>query len=136
MAGLDLCRTLADGYASAPQSLWRPALGTVDGGAAGHVFVVGFPRSGTTLLEQALAGHPDIVALEERPTLLTAIERYLDPPTGLGALADIANAARPSEKVGPLLAKLAKQAASGNKRRRRKLERAWRKFEKAGRFWR
>lgn len=51
-------------------------------------------------------------------------------------LADIANAARPSEQVEPVLAKLAKQAASGNKRRRHKLERAWRKFEKAGRFWR
>ena len=89
MAGLDLCRTLAQGYAAAPESLWRPAPGSTDGGAAGHVFVVGFPRSGTTLLEQALAGHPDIVALEERPTLLTAIEGYLDPPTGLAALADL-----------------------------------------------
>jgi tetratricopeptide (TPR) repeat protein len=89
MAGLDLCQTLAEGYAAAPDNLWRPAPGTVDGGAAGHVFVVGFPRSGTTLLEQVLAGHPDIVALEERPTLLGAIERYLDPPTGLAALADM-----------------------------------------------
>jgi CHAD domain-containing protein len=51
-------------------------------------------------------------------------------------LAVIANADRPSEAVGPLLAKLAKQATSGNKRRRHRLERAWRKFEKAGRFWR
>jgi tetratricopeptide (TPR) repeat protein len=30
-----------------------------------HVFLLGFPRSGTTLLEKALAGHPDAVTLEE-----------------------------------------------------------------------
>jgi tetratricopeptide (TPR) repeat protein len=35
----------------------------------GHVFLVGFPRSGTTLLEQVLATHDDVVALEERLTL-------------------------------------------------------------------
>jgi Flp pilus assembly protein TadD len=30
-----------------------------------HVFLVGFPRSGTTLLEQALAGHRDVRTMEE-----------------------------------------------------------------------
>ncbi len=30
------------------------------------VFLVGFPRSGTTLLQQALAGHPEVSTLEER----------------------------------------------------------------------
>ncbi len=34
-----------------------------------HVFFVGFPRSGTTLLEQILASHPDIVTLDEREVL-------------------------------------------------------------------
>ncbi|MDQ2860983.1 MAG: sulfotransferase, partial [Pseudomonadota bacterium] len=34
--------------------------------------LVGFPRSGTTLLENALAGHPDIVALEEADALARA----------------------------------------------------------------
>ena len=33
--------------------------------ARGHVILLGFPRSGTTLLEKVLAGHPDAVALEE-----------------------------------------------------------------------
>jgi tetratricopeptide (TPR) repeat protein len=89
MSGLDLCETLLGAYGDAPETLWRPAPGSESGGEAGHVFVVGFPRSGTTLLEQALAGHPDIVTLEERPTLLPAIERYLDPPTGLAALAEM-----------------------------------------------
>jgi CHAD domain-containing protein len=50
-------------------------------------------------------------------------------------LADIAVAARPTEDVAQPLRKLAKQAASGEKRRRRKLERAWKDFKKTGRFW-
>lgn len=33
------------------------------------VILTGFPRSGTTLVEQALASHPDIEALEERETI-------------------------------------------------------------------
>lgn len=33
-----------------------------------HVFLLGFMRSGTTLLEQVFAAHPDVVTLEERET--------------------------------------------------------------------
>lgn len=33
------------------------------------VFLVGFPRSGTTLLDQVLDSHPDIQVIEEQPTL-------------------------------------------------------------------
>lgn len=33
------------------------------------VFLVGFPRSGTTLLDTILMGHPDTVVLEEQPPL-------------------------------------------------------------------
>ena len=50
-------------------------------------------------------------------------------------LADIAAAARPTEQVERALRKLGKQAASGNKRRQRKLDRAWKIFRKAERFW-
>ncbi len=37
--------------------------------AACHIFLLGYPRSGTTLVEQALASLPDVVTLEEAPTL-------------------------------------------------------------------
>jgi tetratricopeptide (TPR) repeat protein len=37
--------------------------------ASGHVFLLGYPRSGTTLVEQALASLPDVVTLEEAATL-------------------------------------------------------------------
>lgn len=35
-----------------------------------HAFVLGFPRSGTTLLEQVLAAHPEIEAMDERDCLI------------------------------------------------------------------
>jgi Tfp pilus assembly protein PilF len=53
---------------SAPLSS-PPADPPVDGAAAGHVFLLGYPRSGTTLVENILASAPEVVALEERDTL-------------------------------------------------------------------
>jgi CHAD domain-containing protein len=50
-------------------------------------------------------------------------------------MADIAVAARPTEDVDKPLRKLAKQAASGEKRRRHRLQRAWKTFKETGRFW-
>jgi tetratricopeptide (TPR) repeat protein len=54
------------------------------------IFVVGFPRSGTTLLEQVLDAHPELKSMDEQPFLLRAHEdilnRGIDYPVGLGAL--------------------------------------------------
>lgn len=47
-----------------------PADESVPGAAATHVFLLGYPRSGTTLIENVLASAPDVVALEERDTLV------------------------------------------------------------------
>jgi Tfp pilus assembly protein PilF len=52
-----------------------------------HVFLVGFPRSGTTLLEVVLDGHPDVVSLEEHELLTGGVMRYLREPLDLSALA-------------------------------------------------
>lgn len=87
IAGLDLCQALTRHYRQAGPELWRPAPGAASMPAGGHIFLIGFPRSGTTLLEQVLAGHPRVATLEERPTLAPAIDAFLDPPTGLDALA-------------------------------------------------
>jgi CHAD domain-containing protein len=51
-------------------------------------------------------------------------------------LADLATAARPTEDVAGLLEDLARQAERGDKRRRRKLEQAWKAFRQAECFWR
>jgi tetratricopeptide (TPR) repeat protein len=56
-------------------------------GVRGHVFLIGFPRSGTTLLEQVLASHEHVDALEERETLLDAMREYLREPENLDRLA-------------------------------------------------
>jgi tetratricopeptide (TPR) repeat protein len=45
---------------------------------AAPVFLVGFPRSGTTLLDTLLMGHPDIHVLEEVPLLQRAAEALGD----------------------------------------------------------
>jgi tetratricopeptide (TPR) repeat protein len=58
------------------------------GGPRSHVFLVGFPRSGTTLLELVLASHPDVVTLEERPLLESAENEFLVSPTSFQRLLD------------------------------------------------
>jgi tetratricopeptide (TPR) repeat protein len=54
------------------------------------VFIVGFPRSGTTLLEQVLDAHTLLCSMDERPFLGAAvkavIERGIRYPTELGRL--------------------------------------------------
>ena len=52
-------------------------------GPALPVFVLGFPRSGTTLLGQILASRPGIVLLEEQPLLTRGIADFFDHPDGL-----------------------------------------------------
>ena len=50
--------------------------GDVTGANSDPAFIIGFPRSGTTLVENMLASIPGVLALEERPTL-AASELYL-----------------------------------------------------------
>lgn len=58
-------------WAPAPADAGRPDA------AREHIFLLGFPRSGTTLLEQLLAAHPEVGTLEEAPTLATAYQAFL-----------------------------------------------------------
>jgi len=51
-----------------------------------HAFLVGFSRSGTTLLEQVLASHSDIVALEEQDLLAAAAQDLLASDAGMRKL--------------------------------------------------
>jgi tetratricopeptide (TPR) repeat protein len=68
---------------------WTPLLETPD--AREPVFVVGFPRSGTTLLEQMLDAHPDFRSMDERAfihELTEAMDMAGQPyPDALGELA-------------------------------------------------
>uniref|UniRef100_UPI0035CAC0F6 sulfotransferase n=1 Tax=uncultured Sphingomonas sp. TaxID=158754 RepID=UPI0035CAC0F6 len=60
---------------------WRPL--TAASNEPAPVFLVGFPRSGTTLLDTMLMGHPQVQVLEERPVLA-------DVEQAIGGLARIA----------------------------------------------
>jgi tetratricopeptide (TPR) repeat protein len=63
--------------------LLKPASPPPVPGAAGtHVFLLGYPRSGTTLVENILASAAGVLALEERDTLAD-IDRALVPNDGL-----------------------------------------------------
>jgi tetratricopeptide (TPR) repeat protein len=69
----DSARRLAVEFAETESKDWSgPPDAAARGEAASHAFLFGFARSGTTLLEQILATHPDVCALEERPTLYDA----------------------------------------------------------------
>jgi tetratricopeptide (TPR) repeat protein len=52
-----------------------------------HVFLMGFARSGTTLLENILAAHPGAVALDEKEVLADSIREFLSNDKGPDRLA-------------------------------------------------
>jgi tetratricopeptide (TPR) repeat protein len=45
--------------------------------AASPIFIVAFPRSGTTLLELTLDAHPDLVSMDEQPFVQAALDDLL-----------------------------------------------------------
>lgn len=66
---------------------WREGVKPAD--PRGHVFLLGYPRSGTTLVENILATAPGIEAIEERPTLIDADRAFLLDDDGIARLAAI-----------------------------------------------
>lgn len=75
-------------FAAAPAERWAAdRAAPADPNLATHVFLVGFPRSGTTLLEQTLAGHPAVVTSEERDLLNDTVQGFVATPADLDRLA-------------------------------------------------
>lgn len=73
----DGVKRVASFVAQADVSAWRTPYGD---GERPPVFLVGFPRSGTTLLEQVLSAHSQLVCIEEREHLaLSALEAATHP---------------------------------------------------------
>ncbi len=85
-------RRLARDFGSCADWGWSAAAArgaeTLD--IAGHVFLVGFPRSGTTLLEKVLAAHGGVVTLEEVELLVRAGGHLLKDRAGLETLSVLA----------------------------------------------
>jgi len=91
MSALEFARGMVEELKAIAPGAWTSAGDTTPDRPKTHVFLLGFPRSGTTLLEQVLASHPDVEALEERETLQDAQRAFLRQP------ADLARLARASE---------------------------------------
>lgn len=66
---LDKFRRLSELLTPAYYAGWSPPASP--GPRAAPLFIFGFPRSGTTLIDTMLSGHPDAVVLEEEPTIDT-----------------------------------------------------------------
>ncbi|HZO21313.1 MAG TPA: sulfotransferase [Steroidobacteraceae bacterium] len=64
----------------------RPARDPRHTGAAQHVFLLGFPRSGSTLIEVILKGHRNIVTLQENESLIDALDEFMRRPADLDGL--------------------------------------------------
>jgi tetratricopeptide (TPR) repeat protein len=78
LSNTSFVKALIAGFAAIPDKAWRaPSLDQPANAAARHVFLLGYPRSGTTLLENILASLPGVAALEERPTLAAVDQAYL-----------------------------------------------------------
>jgi hypothetical protein len=56
-----------------------------------HIFVLGYPRSGNTLLENVLASIPGTAAIEEMPTLRETETTFLADASGLARFAALAD---------------------------------------------
>ena len=83
----DPARAKAGGVFSPPPMPRFGARRDNGGGAHTHVFLVGFPRSGTTLLEQVLASHPDVMAMDERTCLMDSAAEFFGSNADLDRLA-------------------------------------------------
>ncbi len=87
VSALDFTRAMLDELQQIPPAAWTSRSDPPADGPKVHVFLMGFPRSGTTLLEQVLASHPEVEALEERETLADAQRAFLMSPPDLARLA-------------------------------------------------
>lgn len=59
-----------------PELAMLPETGLFTDDDTAPVFLLGFPRSGTTLLEQVLDSHPALQSLEEKPTVPVMVQAF------------------------------------------------------------
>ena len=87
-SAFEYVRALAHYFQRVPPQPGSTAASSPASGSApsNHVFLLGFPRSGTTLLEVVLEGHPDVVSLEENELLLDGVREFMKAPSDLDRL--------------------------------------------------
>lgn len=88
--GVDALRYITTYFKHADPSAWlAPEASPSPQGPREHVFLLGFMRSGTTLLEQVLASNASVVAFEERSLLKDLGDRFLTGDDRLDDLRDL-----------------------------------------------
>ncbi len=83
--GLQTLARIQEWLQENPVAAWNAPAPRDTGGIA---FLIGFPRSGTTLLDRMLSAHPDIEVLEEK-SLFSGLHQDWSEPGTLEALTDI-----------------------------------------------
>jgi tetratricopeptide (TPR) repeat protein len=83
--GLQTLTRIQEWLQEKPMAGWSEPAARDPGGVA---FLVGFPRSGTTLLDHMLGAHPDIEVLEEK-SLFSLLHQEWSEPGTLETLADV-----------------------------------------------
>jgi len=75
LRAVEFARKIAEYFEKTADNRWRAQSNDTRSSSPvdTHVFLVGFPRSGTTLLGQILAAHPHIEVMEERTCLRDAL---------------------------------------------------------------
>lgn len=61
---------------------------------SGPFFLMGFPRSGTTLLDRMLSAHPEVISVEEQETLIDAHRDFVMTPSGAERLRSLSESQR------------------------------------------
>jgi tetratricopeptide (TPR) repeat protein len=86
-SALEYARALTHYFERVPRTgSTAESLPSAETAPSNHVFLLGFPRSGTTLLEVVLEGHPDVVSLEENELLLDGVREFMQAPSDLDRL--------------------------------------------------
>jgi len=83
----DLVIAATAALAQTDRADWAVPVASAPAPAQPHVFVLGYPRSGNTLMENILASLPGMAALEERPTLGALDSTLFVTPEGMAQLA-------------------------------------------------
>lgn len=87
---LPAVRRLHDFLRQLEPASWQPP--TPAEGDPAPIFLLGFPRSGTTLTDRILDAHPALTTLEERDTLIDLQRDFVLAPDGLERLAALDDA--------------------------------------------
>ncbi len=80
----DLSAWIEHGCARDPR--WLEPASAGSSAPARHVFVLGFPRSGATLIDVVLEGHPQVAGIDGTELLLESVQEFMSRPQDLEQL--------------------------------------------------